>query len=83
MPFPSHRFFDAHVELGPAPMQRTGRMSKQHECWHWDLPLVFMRVCVCVWKTCVPRSQFLIRRGTQHVTGTVPNEATSDMGSKG
>ena len=39
--------------------------------------------CVCVWNTCLPRSQFLICRGAQHVTGTVSNEATSDMGSKG
>ena len=41
-------------------------------------------VCVCVWTSVAKRKCRLQHcRGTQHVTGTVSNEATSDMGSKG
>ena len=42
-------------------------------------------VCVCVSETLLPRDSFMsdTRRGTQHVTGTVSNEATSGMGREG
>ena len=39
-------------------------------------------VCVCVRETLSPRDSMLCNtcRGTQHVIGTVSNEATSGMG---
>ena len=41
-----------------------------------------VRVCVCVCETLLPRDSFMCNtcRGTQHVTGTVSNEAASGMG---
>ena len=42
----------------------------------------FFFLCVCVGETLLPRDSFVCNtcRGTQHVTGTVSNEATSGMG---
>ena len=41
-----------------------------------------MSVCVCVCETLLPRDSFMCNTctGTQHVGGTVSNEATSGMG---
>ena len=43
---------------------------------------VRVSVCLCVCETLLPRDSFMSHtcRGTQHVTGTVSNEATSGMG---
>ena len=44
--------------------------------------LCCLYVFLCVWETLLPRNSMPYNtcRGTQHVTGTVSNEATSGMG---
>ena len=57
---------------------------KYNPCFHCLFVLPGVGAAVC--KSLKPRQRCMhIERssGTQHVTGTVSNEATSDMGSKG